>query len=153
MGLKDRLEQNRREQEWATTWKPDRGEMLVGTFEKMDEGESDYGTHRIAHLRDEDGELWAVWLFHTVLQNQWGEADPTPGDRVGILYLGKRDGSDFDYHAYDVEVERGESAPKDSEKCEAGAQKCEADGTFASDEQTEDRPEPTMDDPNAELPY
>jgi len=104
--LRDRLNENRRDNEWATTWEPGRGEMIVGTFEKMDTGTTEYGESRIAHIRDEDGELWGVWLFHSVLQDQWEQADPEPGDEGGILYMGKREGSTYDYHAYDVEVER-----------------------------------------------
>jgi hypothetical protein len=70
-GLRDRLNETRKSKEWATTWKPDRGEMLVGTFEKMDTGSTKCGESQVAHIRDEDGKLWGVWLFHSVLQDQW----------------------------------------------------------------------------------
>lgn len=155
--LKDRLNQNRQEQEWATTWEPGRGEILTGTLEKMDSGMTEYGEYPIANIRDEDGELWGVWLFHTVLQDQWEKADPEPGDKVGILYYGKRSGSTHDYHHYDVEVEpRPEKEPEDrspqhpDDSALNGREKAER---LYGDEETEDRPEPTMEDPNADLPY
>jgi hypothetical protein len=136
-GLRDRLNETRKSEEWATTWKPDRGEMLVGTFEKMDTGSTKYGESRVAHIRDEDGKLWGVWLFHSVLQDQWEQAEPTPGDRVGILYLGKRAGSDYDYHHYDVEVERRDEEP------EPAVERVPSPGGEES----------TLEDPNGELPY
>ena len=142
MDLKDRLKERQRESEWATTWRPKQhGPTLIGTLEKMDTGTTEYGEADIAHIRDADGKLWGVWLFHTVLKNEWGEADPTPGDQVGIQYLGERGGDPHSYHAYAVEVEEGElPASEDRPAVEADA---EADR----------RPAPSFDDPNADLPY
>ena len=141
MDLKERLKDRHREKEYATTWKPDAGGMLVGTLEKMDEGTTSYGDCKIAHVRTADGTLMAVWLFHKVLKDEWQEHAPTPGDEVGIIYHGMKDGESFSYHDYSVEVEEGElPASEDRPAVEADA---EAD----------DRPAPSMDDPNADLPY
>ena len=143
--IESRLKDNYQSDEYADTWKPDgEGEMLVGTFEKMAEGTTSYGTYPIAHIREEGGQLRAVWFFHAVLRDQWDAAGPEPGDEVGIIYKGQRDGRDFTYHAYGVEVER-----RDSETPTADREARRLD----PDEGVENRPAPSMDDPNAELPY
>jgi hypothetical protein len=144
--LKERLQDNYRSDEFADTWRPEaEGEMLVGTFEKMAEGTTSYGTYPIAHIRDESGQLRAVWFFHAVLKDQWEQAEPEPGDQVGIIYKGQREGSDFRYHAYGVEVERqgGDATPTREPERPA----------LRPDEGHDRRPTPSMDDPNAELPY
>jgi hypothetical protein len=56
---------------------------------------------------------------------------------VGILYLGKRTGSDYDYHHYDVEVERRDEEP----------------GPTAKRAPSPGGEESTLEDPNGELPY
>ena len=144
--LESRLKENHRSDEYADTWKPDgEGEMLVGTFEKMAEGTTSYGTYPIAHIREEGGQLRAVWFFHAVLRDQWDAAGPEPGDQVGIIYKGQRDGRDFSYHAYGVEVERqagGDTAPRKPDR-----------PALKPDDGHDRRPAPSMDDPNAELPY
>jgi hypothetical protein len=119
--LKDELEQERREKEWAETWEPDGpGDMLIGTLEGYDTATTTYGEYRVAHIRDEEGVLRGLWLMHSVLQDEWGEAapdgEPQVGDRVGVQYLGQRSGENFDYHMWTVKVdrseERGENAPQ-----------------------------------------
>jgi len=115
--LKDELEQERREKEWAETWTPDGpGDMLIGTLTGYDEAETDFGTYTVAHIRDEEGVLRGLWLMHSVLQDEWAEADPGRGERVGVQYLGKRSGSDYDYHMWTVKVDRPQSgAERDSD--------------------------------------
>lgn len=141
--LDERLNERRQREEHATTWRPQQhGSTLIGTLEKMDQGETEYGTSEVAHIRDNKGKLWGVWLFHTVLRNEWDEADPTLGDEVGIVYFGERDGDPYSYHAYAVEVERPEEMdvpPEHSLK--------ETEGESASFEGTS-----TLDDQNGELP-
>jgi hypothetical protein len=112
--LKDELEQERREKEWAETWTPDEpGDMLIGTLTGYDEAETDFGTYTVAHIRDEEGVLRGLWLMHSVLQDEWAEADPGRGERVGVQYLGKRSGADFDYHVWTVKVNRPEETPQE----------------------------------------
>lgn len=157
--LEDRLRSEHKEQEYATTWRPDAGDILTGTFVRMDSGETKYGECEIAHVRDEAGELMAVWLFHKVLLTEWDEADPEPGDEVGICYHGQRDGSGYSYHNYTVEVECTDETSEDrSPKSGAAERDSALDGQeqaerLYADEEAEDRPGSTIDDPNSELPY
>jgi hypothetical protein len=119
--LKDELEQERREKEWAETWKPQApGDMLIGTLEGYDQATTDFGTYRVAHIRDEDGVLRALWLMHSVLQDEWEEAapdgEPQVGDRVGVQYHGKRSGENYDYHMWAAKVDRSEDTPQTSDE-------------------------------------
>jgi hypothetical protein len=181
--LKDELEQERREKEWAETWKPDGpGDMLIGTLQAYDEATTDFGTYRVAHIRDEEGVLRGLWLMHSVLQDEWEEADPGVGERVGVQYLGQRSGDTYDYHMWTVKVDRPEDAPQetaedDTAGAEATANRQPQDrsaeqesgaGDFdGSDlwgepavdaESREEAPqepegESTLDDPNGGLPF
>jgi len=123
--LKDELERERREKEWAETWKPSGpGDALIGTLEGYDEATTDFGTYTVAHIRNEDGVLKGVWLMHSVLQDEWEEAAPEKGDRVGAMYHGKRSGDSYDYHMWSVKVDRSEAAGSggaDSPKAKANA--------------------------------
>ena len=109
--LKNELEQERREKEWAETWKPQEpGDMLVGTLEGYDQATTDFGTYRVAHIRDEEGVLRGLWLMHNVLQDEWEEAAPEVGERVGVQYHGKRSGENYDYHMWAAKVDRKANA-------------------------------------------
>lgn len=179
--LKDELRQERREKEWAETWKPSGpGDKLIGTLEGYDEATTDFGTYTVAHIRDEDGVLKGLWLMHSVLQDEWEEAAPEKGDRVGAMYHGQRSGDNYDYHMWSVKVdhsardEGGESdtagtdtaagndrAPQapgsDSYQSEAGGELDgeELYGPPATETETEKDTagESTMDDPNGGLPF
>jgi hypothetical protein len=112
--LKDELEQERREKEWAETWTPDEpGDMLIGTLTGYDEATTDFGTYTVAHIRDSGGVLRGLWLMHSVLQDEWKEAGPEVGERVGAMYHGKRTGENFDYHMWTVKVDRPEETPQE----------------------------------------
>jgi hypothetical protein len=169
--LKDELEQERREKEWAETWKPSEpGDMLIGTLTGYDEAETDFGTYTVAHIRTGDGVLRGLWLMHSVFQDEWAEADPGRGERVGVQYLGKRSGSDFDYHMWTVKVDRPQSgAERDSDRppqesrgeAANGAPEFEGDELYTEPALDTDTAEPdgdaggesTLDDPNGDLPF
>lgn len=96
--------------ERAETWRPTEGKVLVGTLERVQEVETDYGATRVAHLRcPETGNLLALWLSHKVLSVLWDEHAPAEGDAVHVAYLGMRDGQRYPYHDYELHVERGAS--------------------------------------------
>ena len=170
--LKDELERERREKEWAETWKPSEpGDMLIGTLTGYDEAETDFGTYTVAHIRTGDGVLRGLWLMHSVLQDEWAEADPGRGERVGVQYLGKRSGSDFDYHMWTVKVDRPQSgAERDSdgtsqEQSAAGddrppqesdsgsAPKFDGDELYGKPQGEDAGGESTIGDPNGDLPF
>jgi hypothetical protein len=145
--LKDELEQERRQKEWAETWKPGgAGDALIGTLEGYDEATTDFGTYTVAHVRDEEGVLKGLWLMHNVLQDEWEEAAPEMGDRVGAMYHGKRSGDNFDYHMWTVKADRTETA---------GAPAGESDPAPESAPAGESDPgsKSTLDDPNGSLPF
>ncbi|MCS4054103.1 hypothetical protein [Salinibacter ruber] len=180
--LKDELEQERRAKEWAETWKPQApGDMLVGTLEGYDQATTDFGTYRVAHIRDEEGVLRALWLMHSVLQDEWDEATPEVGERVGVQYHGKRSGESYDYHMWAAKVDRSEGATDESDtpdEEDTAATENEpaatAGGDWAPKDSSPDFPgdelfgepaggssggtestsgESTLEDPNGGLPY
>lgn len=59
--------------------------MLIGTLEAYDEATTDFGTYTVAHIRDEEGALRGLWLMHSVLQDEWKEADSEVGGEGGPL--------------------------------------------------------------------
>lgn len=157
--LRDRLEEERKSKEWAETWEPNGpGDALIGTLEKVEEAPTEFGTYPVAHIRNENGVLKGLWLMHSVLREQWSDANPGVGDRVGALYHGKRSGENFDYHMWTVEVERTDETPEDRSPKSNADESSPLDGKEAAermyaDEGAEDRPDPTLNDPNSELPY
>lgn len=91
-------------------WDPDPGDTITGYYDGMNEGVPGYGGERfdVAHLKTEDGPK-AVWLSSTVLQEQWKEADPSPGDAVGIKHQGKRESENgYEYNDFQVIVKDGD---------------------------------------------
>lgn len=157
--LRERLEEDRKSKEWAETWKPSEpGDMLVGTLEGYDEAETDFGTYEVAHIRNENGVLKGLWLMHSVLREQWNDANPDVGDRVGALYHGKRSGENFDYHMWTVEVERTDEPPEDRPPMSNADESSPLDGQeqaerLYADEEAENRPDSSLNDPNGPLPY
>jgi len=116
--------------------------------------------------------------MHSVLQDEWEEANPGVGERVGVQYLGQRSGDTYDYHMWTVKVDRkanaGEDAPQASDTAgsdrapqESGAGDFDGSdlwGKPALDtESREEAPQEssggdsaegsTLDDPNGGLPF
>lgn len=110
--LKEELEQECREVEWAQAWDPDPRDMLIGTLEGYDEGDTKYGTVSVARIREANGGLRALWFYHSVLKQEWKKANPDVGDRVGVQYLGKRTGKNHSYHMWIVKVDRSGDRPE-----------------------------------------
>jgi len=108
--LKEKLQADAPEPfERAETWKPaEPGDIITGTLEGTSNVETRYGEQLVSHIRDDDGHLWAVWHSHKVFREQWAEAAPHVGDRVGICWHGMREGKEYAYHVYAVAVERAE---------------------------------------------
>lgn len=91
---------------WAPHKNEDDAREIVGTFVRMDYGETDYGTHGIAIIETPDGTRYGVWLLHNVLRNEFVRARPAIGDMLAIRYLGMVQGEKREYASYRVEIER-----------------------------------------------
>ncbi|MFC1530668.1 hypothetical protein ACFL5T_00180 [Gemmatimonadota bacterium] len=92
------------------SWKPQDGDVIVGTVAGYQQGEGVYGPVTILLLDEEDregkptGDRVSVWLVHTML---WGEVRrlrPKPGERLAIRRLS--DNPNKSYKRYTVLVDR-----------------------------------------------
>lgn len=104
--------EERLDADWAPAWRPEAGEKLVGEVTALDK-RTGYGGHEYAVLtvRAEDGQEWSVHAFHSVLANELREAKPKVGERIGVKYLGQREGAGgSSYHAYRVLIDRDQQA-------------------------------------------
>lgn len=92
------------------SWKPQEGDMIVGTVADYHRGEGAYGPVTILLLDEEDregkptGDRVSVWLAHTVLWNQVRELRPLRGERIAVRP--NADHPDKSYKRYTVIVDR-----------------------------------------------
>lgn len=80
--------------EYADGWKPEEGDKIIGTVTDLALGWSDYknANYPIVTIQPDDSELppVAIHCFHTALERQMQLLRPTKGERIGIVYKGKR---------------------------------------------------------------
>lgn len=106
--LRERLDRD--SEPYPEAWMPGPGGELLGAFEGFRSGTTRRGeTHSIALVRDEAGDLFAVWLFHMVLRAEFEKASPQPGEQLLIRRLPDRENADGQsYRVYRVVVDRDE---------------------------------------------
>lgn len=87
------------------------GTTLVGTLLRYETIVTDYGESQVAVIEDaDDGTVWGVALFRTVLKKRFETINPQPGDTVGLKYVGfvePRTKGQNGYHNYVLRVVRG----------------------------------------------
>ena len=87
------------------------GTTLVGLLLRYETIVTDYGESQVAVIEDEQGTIWGVALFRTVLKKRFETINPQPGDTVGLKYVGfvePRTKGQNGYHNYVLRVVRGE---------------------------------------------
>ncbi len=126
MTLEDRLDSA------SEPWKPSPGDKLIGSVVDIDERDAGYGLYPIVVVLADDGEQYAFHAFHTVAKSELAKARPVVGDRIGIKYLGKPEGKE--YESYKVTVER-EAGPQQLDWERIGA---DAEGEIDQDAAAED---------------
>jgi hypothetical protein len=100
--LADRLDS------FAEPWMPDAGEKLIGEVVDLDERENEYGSYPVVTVLTDEGDELAFHAFRTVAKNELAKQRPQVGDRIGIKYVGKPEGKD--YELYRIKVERDEQS-------------------------------------------
>ena len=102
------------EEDFADAWIPkEAGEKLIGLLVRRDERTNQYGSYPILTVRDDNGDDLAWHAQRTVGRSQVEKTDPQPGDRVGIVFQGKKTGRNGPYFGYRVVVERGDAEQLD----------------------------------------
>ena len=102
--------------DYAAGWRPQPGDTVQGRIAGWDEGVSSYNgkAYPILIIEARDGQRTAVHAFHSVLADQLAKLGAAFGDRIGILYQGKRDGAAASYHAYRTIVQTPGQPPRRS---------------------------------------
>jgi hypothetical protein len=113
------------------------GQIITGTIVRYTSGTTAFGECQIAVLESEENDsLGSLWLYHTVLKNEFARLHPQPGERVGIKYFGK---TSKGYHLWKLIVDRPEKLPDfSSSATEEGPP---GDFLFASDEPIPELPD------------
>lgn len=93
---------------FAEPWMPGLGAKLIGEVVDLDERENEYGSYPIVTVLTDEGAELAFHAFRTVAKNELAKQRPQVGDRIGIVYLGKPEGKD--YELYRIKVERDEQS-------------------------------------------
>ena len=108
--LRERLDRD--SEPFPEAWTPGPGGELLGEFEGYRSGTTRLNeTHQIAIIRDDAGELFAVWLFHKVLRAEFEKANPQLGETLLIRRLSDRENADGQsYYVFRVAVDRDEEA-------------------------------------------
>jgi hypothetical protein len=93
----------------AEPWMPKSGDRLFGVVLGVETADySEYGEYPIVFIQTPDGTEVAFHAFHTVAKTAILRADPRPGNRIGIMYKGQKEGSGGngknDYENYRVVV-------------------------------------------------
>jgi hypothetical protein len=76
----------------ATEWKPEAGDMLVGTFVQLSSVITKYGTAFKLWIRDGKDEMFQVFASGAMLKEELLAAAPSVGMGIGIRYDGKAEG-------------------------------------------------------------
>lgn len=99
--------------DFPPAWIPkEAGENIVGAFIELTVGPTPFGDKPIVVLQPDDGDPVSVWLLSEVLHNQFLTARPAAGERVAVVYKGKRlaknptPGRSPEYHDFRVVVDR-----------------------------------------------
>ncbi len=106
--LREKL--NRESEPYPEAWMPGPGGELLGTFEGYRQGKTSRGeVHPIALVRDDTGELHAIWMFFTVLRAEFEQANPHVGETILVRREEDRTNADGQpYRRYRVTVDRPE---------------------------------------------
>lgn len=124
VSLLDELEntpEETREYTESEQWRPDPGEGIEGVVTETFTFPSKYkdaktGTYPdipgLVLKVDGDDTLWSVVGLHGVLRQEIEKAEPAVGDRVAIIYTGKREGKEFEYEHYRMAIRRGNGSVK-----------------------------------------
>lgn len=94
---------------------PREGDVLEGTVSSITTGTSEYGNYPIITIRQSDGNERAFHAFHTAARSQLVRLRPSPGDTLGIKYLGRKRAKNAPrgYSAYENYAIRSDRAAYD----------------------------------------
>jgi hypothetical protein len=102
-------------------WNPDDtpGATLIGTLLRYETIVTDFGEAQVAVIEDaDDGTVWGVALFRSVLKKRFETLAPRPGDTIGLKYVGlaePRSKGANAYHNYVLRVDHSTAVASSAE--------------------------------------
>lgn len=116
MSIADRLNES---DDFAEAWRPEKaGDSIVGTISDIGHRVSGYSDepYTILTIKQENGERLAVHAFHFVLAQELRKYKLKYGTEIGIKYLGKPEGKNYERYKVVADAEfalgpNGESDP------------------------------------------
>jgi len=101
---------------FSEAWRAKVENVIIGKILRYDKGWTDYGECPICLMEDEEaGEPRAVWIFHTVLLDEFKKKRPMVGERIGIKRLPD---AAKGYRRYELRVDRKEPEVPDFSRFE-----------------------------------
>jgi hypothetical protein len=98
---------------YPVSWVPENeGDTIVGTFIRLETGPTAFGPSLVAILVDQEGNERSVWIFYESLKSGFRRAEPAPGEKIAVRYMGKKPvknatpGRRSEYHYFQVAVDR-----------------------------------------------
>lgn len=99
-------------EERARLWTPENpGDAVVGRLVTVCVVEASWGEVDTAYIRARCGVLRMVHLKWSVLQREWEEKKPWPGDRIAITFDGTRAGGEQPFKCFLLDVDRPPTEP------------------------------------------
>lgn len=89
--------------EFPEPWKPSPGDSISGRVTDVAVIDPNgQGKYPCVTVETADGSRRAIHAFHSVLRNGLARCAPKIGDEIAILYTGKQQGANREYHNYRV---------------------------------------------------
>jgi hypothetical protein len=87
---------------FAPSWRPDQDDppTLEGEFTNLDEGFSEYGSYPIVTITDDNGEMRSWHAMTDIAKAQLVKATPKIGERLKIMYGGKKASKNSSHEPY-----------------------------------------------------
>lgn len=104
---------DRLDADFASSWKPERGNILTGEVVALGERQNDFGAYPIITVKQADGQELAFHAFHSVARKRLAEQRPVVGSQIAVRYEGLVTGGARDYNDYRIVVEHPDGASLD----------------------------------------
>jgi len=93
----------------AVKWSPEAGDILKGTLIEAKFLVTKFGPTYLINVMDPDSKVWTVWCGSKLLNDALMTQHPEVGKGIAIVYKGKKQGKENEYHDYTMSSEPAET--------------------------------------------